>query len=631
VPAFADQLETFLAEFFALNPVHATAAGMHDHDGRWPDFTEGGRLERLAFADRWTGVLEGIDEAGLSDAEAIDRDLILLELAAERFAETDLREESWNPLEWIYIVGGGLFPLLARDFAPLADRLASIASRLEGIAGVLAAARDVLGSAPGRPVARFHTENAIRQVAGLAELADDAVRAADDGAGDPAVEAIAPRVRSAAANAKDELARFEAHLRDVVLPSSEGEGRLGSELFAAKMRHTLRSETLTPDRIVGQAEREFAAVRAEMVRLARELWPAWVPDQPLPADEGMLVRSVLDAIAADHPAADDLLDFCREELGRIEVFCRDRNLIGLADDPLDIRWTPLFLRTFGGAMLDSPGPLDKGQKAFFAITPIPDDWTPEQAESYLREDNARMLRLLTIHEAVPGHYLQGAYANRYPSMARAVFWSGVFAEGWAVYVTQVLMDAGYGADDPALLLVHWKFYLRSATNAIMDNRIHTAGMTEDEAVALMVDGGFQEEAEARNKYNRARLSSTQLSTYFVGSLEFWDLEREVRRRAAVASGDPRGAAAVPEPRVVGGFGDTPGFEYRGHLENVIAHGAPPMALLRRIVLGDGGRGPKGRLDSRQPIARTSGGRGERSMDKKAKTPKKPKQNKPKTK
>jgi hypothetical protein len=109
-------------------------------------------------------------------------------------------------------------------------------------------------------------------------------------------------------------------------------------------------------------------------------------------------------------------------------------------------------------------------------------------------------------------------------------------------------------------------------------------MTEDEAVGLMVDGGFQEEAEARNKYNRARLSSTQLSTYFVGSLQFWDIEREARRRAAAASGDARAADAVPEPRVVGGFGDTPGFVYRRHLEACISHGAPPMPLLRRLML-----------------------------------------------
>jgi hypothetical protein len=234
-------------------------------------------------------------------------------------------------------------------------------------------------------------------------------------------------------------------------------------------------------------------------------------------------------------------------------------------------------------MLISPGPLDKGQKAFFAITPMPDDWPPERKESYLREDNARMLRLLTIHEAVPGHYLQGVYANRSASLPRAIFSSGLFAEGWAVYVTQVMMDAGYGADDGALLLVHWKFYLRSTTNAIIDARIHTAGMTEAEAVALMVEGGFQEEAEARAKYDRARLSSTQLSTYFAGSMEMWDIELEARRRAAVAAGaDP----SKVEPRgLPGGFGDTPGFRYRPHLEAVIGHGAPPTWLLRRILFG----------------------------------------------
>jgi uncharacterized protein (DUF885 family) len=588
VPQFGDRLATFLDEFFALNPVHATAAGMHAHDGRWPDLTERGRAERLAFVDRWDAAFREVDGAGdgagLSRDEQVDRELLLRELAAQRFADTELREETWNPLEWIYLIGGGLFPLLAREFAPLDQRLATSAARLESVPVVLAAAREVIGSGL-RPVARFHTENAINQIAGLAELADDAVRAAEAGSTDPVVAAVASRVRAAAATAKEAFAAFEVHLRDEVLPVSEGEGRLGSQLFAAKMRHTLRDDTLTPERILSQAEREFDAVRAEMVNLAAGLWSTWCPGRERPAEDNALVRAVLDAIAADHPAGDELLDFCRDELKRVETFCRERDVIGLADDPLDIRWTPLFLRTFGGAMLDSPGPLDKGQKSFFAITPVPDDWTPEQRESYLREDNARMLRLLTIHEAVPGHYLQGAYANRCPSIARAVFWSGVFAEGWAVYVTQVMMDLGYGADDPALMLTHWKFYLRSATNAIIDARIHTADMSEDEAVSLMVDGGFQEEAEARNKYNRARLSSTQLSTYFVGSLQFWELEREARRRAALASGDSRGASAVPEPRLVGGFGATPGFVYRRHLEACISHGAPPLPLLRQLMLG----------------------------------------------
>jgi uncharacterized protein (DUF885 family) len=573
----------FLDEFVALDPVAATSIGDHRHDGRWPDASATGRVARLAFVDRWTAAFSEVDPATLSADAAIDRDLLLMELAAERFDEVELQEERWNPLEWVYLLGEGLFGLISREFAPLPDRLSSVASRLEGMPALLDGAREALaGTADGRSVGRFQTETALAQLPGVGELIDDALAEAERAASeDRGVPELRPRLEAAAAVAKSALGRFEAHLRDVVLPGSDGEARLGADLFARKMRHTMRSDSLTPERILEAAEREFTVVRAEMVRLAGDLWQTWCPGAPFPSDDGQLVRGVLDAIAAEHPAAGELLDFCRAENARIEAFCRDHDLIGLADEPLDIRWTPVFLRAFGGAMLIAPGPLDRGLTSFFAITPMPDDWSPEQRASYLREDNDRMLRLLTIHEAVPGHYLQGVYANRSASLPRAVFSSGLFAEGWAVYVTQVMIDAGYGADDPALLLTHWKFYLRSVTNAIIDARIHTTGMTEDEAVALMVDGGFQEEAEARAKFSRARLSSTQLSTYFAGSLEMWDMELEARRRAAASVGaDPAAIAAGPLP---GGFGPTPGFRYRDHLEAVISHGAPPTSLLRRLL------------------------------------------------
>jgi uncharacterized protein (DUF885 family) len=580
VTDFRARIDRFLGEYLERNPVAATVIGDHRFDDRWPDVSAAGRAERLVFADRWLAELRGLTD--LPPDDGIDRDLLVMELEAARFDDTTLREEAWNPLEWVYLLGGGLFPLIAREFAPLAVRLDAVAGRLERIGAVVDGAIEELGSLPDRPVGRFQAEKGLEQLPGVTELAEEAVTAGEAAPGDPSVAAVLPRLRQATATARGELERLERHLREVVLPAAEGEARLGAALFAEKMRHTMRSDALTPERILARAEVEFRAVRDEMVRIATELWPAWRPGEPRPADEQQLVRGVLDAIAADHPRGEGLIEFCREELTRIEAFCRERDVIGLADEPLDIRWTPTFMRTFGGAMLDSPGPLDRGEKAFFSITPVNETWSPERQESYLREDNARMLRLLTIHEAVPGHYLQGVYANRVDSIVRTIFGSGLFAEGWAVYVTQVMMDLGYGADDPALLLTHWKFYLRSITNAIIDARIHVHGMTEEEAVALMVEGGFQEEGEARAKYDRARLSSTQLSTYFTGSMEFWDIEREVRRRAAVAAG--LSAGDVPEPRVVGGFGETPGFRYRPHLENLIRHGAPPTSVLRRIVL-----------------------------------------------
>jgi uncharacterized protein (DUF885 family) len=511
-----------------------------------------------------------------------------------RFDETELREGAWDALGYVYLLGGGIFPLLAREFAPLPARLASVASRLEGVPAVLAAARAELGSLAGRPPSRLHTEMAIKQLPGIVALVEDAVAQAEAAADQEGVAAVTPRLRAAATVAIVAIGEFEVILRDDLLPRSSGEGRLGAELFAAKLRHTFRSE-LTADQILTQARVEYDSVRGEMIRIARQIWSRWVPSEPPPsaardgsqdAADQRAVASVTAAIGRAHHPADQLVEYCRESYRGIVDFCRARDLITVPDEPLEIDWTPPFLREFAGAMLDSPGPLDKGQKSFYFMTPPPEDWTPEQVDSYLAEENDRQIDLTTIHEGSPGHYLQLVYSNRCPSLARAVFGSGVFVEGWAVYVTQVMMDAGFHADDPALMLIHWKFYLRAITNAMIDIGIHAATMTEVEAMDLMVRGGFQEESEARKKWDRARLSSTQLSTYFVGSMEMWNLEHERRVRAAVASGDPRGAGAVPVPRVVGGFGETPGFSYKEHLESVIAHGSPPIPLIRRILLGE---------------------------------------------
>ena len=590
----ADRVDAFLDEFFRLYPVSATATGMHEVDGEWPDLGESGRTARIAFADRWEAELRAVPDAELSADERIDRDLLLSELAELLFDETDLREGAWDALGYVYLLGGGIFPLLARDFAPLEIRLASVAARLEGVPAVVAAARSELGSLPGRPASRLHTEMAVKQLPGIVALADDAVAQAEAAVDRPAVASLTPRLRAAASTARGAIGEFEAFLRDDLLARSTGEGRLGAELFARKLGHTFRSG-LTADQILAQARVEYAAVRGEMIRIAHDIWSQWVPGEPLPtaSSEGGLdaadqrtVGAVTAAIGLAHHPAERLVDYCSESYRDIVGFCRAKDLITVPDEPLEIDWTPPFLREFAGAMLDAPGPLDKGQKTFYFMTPPPEEWTAEQVESYLAEENDRQIDLTTIHEGSPGHYLQLVYSNRCPSIVRAVFGSGVFVEGWAVYVTQVMMDVGFHADDAALWLIHWKFYLRAITNAMIDIGIHAGSMTEQEAMDLMVRGGFQEESEAGKKWDRARLTSTQLSTYFVGSMEMWRLERERRERAAVASGDGRGAAAVPEPRVVGGFGETPGFVYKDHLEAVIAHGSPPIPLLRRILLGE---------------------------------------------
>jgi uncharacterized protein (DUF885 family) len=553
-------VDEFLAGWFRHYPVHATELGNHEHDGEWPDLSPAGREARRGFLRDAEERVTALDPARLTRDEAIDRRILLDYIGAARFGEETLREETWNPLSYVYLFGGGLFGLLSREFAPLPDRLRSAAARLRGIPSALQQARATLEAGGPRPVSAFHTEKALGTVAGVADLARTAASEAaalDD-------DALRSEVEAASNEAVAAVESFRDWLRDELAPRATGDFRLGAELYAAKFRHALKTD-LTPDDLEARATQAFAQVRGEMVRLARELWPQWIGDEPMPDDERELVARVLDAISADHPAAGELLDFCRVENERIEAFIRERDLVGLADEPMQIIWTPPFLRAFGGAMLIPPGPLDKGLDSFFAITPPPDDWTDEQVESMLREDNARMLRLLTIHEAVPGHYLQLAYSNRTDSLVRAIFQSGVFAEGWAVYVTQVMMDVGYGSDDPALMLVHWKFYLRAITNTMMDIGIHAGSMDEDDAMRLMVEGGWQERSEATEKWSRARLSSTQLCEYFLGSVEMHELEAEARRRSTAAGRD---------------------FDYRPFLESVLAHGTPSMPVIREILFGD---------------------------------------------
>ena len=517
----------------------------------------------------------------------VDRGITLDAIAAAEFEETELREAAWDPLGYVFTAGTGLFSILARDFGPWAHRGPAFLGRVNGLGSFLDAAVDALTGLPDRPVSLLHTETALAQLSGVTDLVDQGVaeagrRASESGASADD-RALGDALGSAADDAKAAIEEFRRRLREEVAPRADGEGRLGPELFAQKLRQTLASD-ITPSELAERARNDYVLVRDEMLRQAQEAWTEWQPGQAMPLNDGdETIRRVLDAVARVHRQPHELLDASKEEVANIERFCRERNVIGLPEDPLQITWTPIFMRAYGGAFLESPGVLDKGLSSYFWITPPDESLGPQAVESYLREENDRMLKLLAIHEGVPGHYLQLAWANRTPNLARGVFGSGMFAEGWAVYVTQVMMDLGYGDFEPALLLSHWKFYLRAITNALMDVAIHAEGMTEAQAMELMVGGGFQEEHEAQKKWLRARLTSTQLSTYYLGSLEMWEMEVEARRRAAVAAGRP--ADSVPPQRIVGGYGHTDDFDYRAHLESVISHGSPPIKWVAGILSG----------------------------------------------
>jgi hypothetical protein len=580
-------LVAFLRDFFAAYPVTATGIGYHLFDHAWGEWDDAARERRIAMLRSHRAAATDLDEATLSPGERIDRGLLLESIDEGLFLEETLREDAWDPLNTVAILGSGLFSLIARDFAPWAHRGVAFLRRVEALPGALEAARRSLVGLPDRPVSLLHTETAIAQLGGVGELVDEGLEEAGRRAAEGELPELPAQLETAATAARAALDAFRLALDTEIRARASGEGRLGGDLFQQKLEFTLASD-LPYAELLTRARRDWAAVRGEMVRLAREQWSTWLPDQPMPQAtpgdedaEGRIVRPVLDAIAQEHRKPHELLEWSQAEVNRIETFCREYDVIGLPDEPLQITWTPVFMRAYGRAFLDSPGPLDRGLPSQFWITPPDESLGEEATESYLREDNDRMVKLMCIHEAIPGHYLQLAWSNRSSSLTRTIFRSGMFAEGWAVYVTQVMMDLGYDADDPGLMLNHWKFYLRGVTNAIIDVAIHVEGMNEQDAMDLMVVGAFQEQDEAHAKWLRARLTSTQLSTYYLGSVGMWDLEVEARRRAARAAG--ASDDAVPAQRIVGGLGDTPGFDYRRHLESAISHGSPPIKWVRRIL------------------------------------------------
>jgi uncharacterized protein (DUF885 family) len=229
------------------------------------------------------------------------------------------------------------------------------------------------------------------------------------------------------------------------------------------------------------------------------------------------------------------------------------------DEPLEIIVMPEFQQGVALAYCDSPGPLEAGQKTFYAVSPIPTQWTHAQTESFLREYNSRSIHNLTIHEAMPGHYLQLAHANKYPSTLRKVLASGPFIEGWAVYMEKVMSDQGYMNGDPLMRLIQLKWYLRSIVNALLDQAVHVDGISREAAMKLMTESGFQEEREAAGKWTRAQLTSAQLPVYFVGAQEHMALRAEAEQRLGAA------------------------FSLREYHDKVLSYGSPPVRFARALM------------------------------------------------
>jgi uncharacterized protein (DUF885 family) len=551
--------QKYLNELVQLSPVYATVIGDHRADDKLDDVGAAARNSVLVSYKAYLNQLSAIDRDELSRANQVDLEVLRNEIESSIWSLETLQEWAWNPLVYVNLSGSAIYGLVARDFAPLETRLSSAAARLEQLPRFLMQARESLE--PAR-VPKIHAETAVRQNPGLLSIIETMI-VPEMATVNPAIQA---RLNAAIETAKDAIAEHQTWLEEELLPRAAGNFRIGAELFDAKLAFALDSP-LDRREITARAENEYEAVRSAMYEIAKDVYAeahpfTSFPDTPDEAFKQVIIRAALEQAYQELPPRDGIVAVAKEQLQQATDFVIEKNIVTMPDEPVEIIIMPEFQRGVSVAYLDPPGPLDSNQSAFYAVAPLPEDWTDEQVNSFLREYNLYSIQDLTIHEGVPGHYLQLALSNRYPSTLRSVLWSGPFVEGWAVYAERVMIDEGYLDNDPLMRLINLKWYLRAITNAIIDSAIHVDGMTREAAMQLMIEGGFQEEREAAGKWVRAQLTSAQLSTYFVG------FQEHIEMRKAVES-------------AWGGE-----FTLRRYHDQALSYGSPPVKYVRALILNE---------------------------------------------
>jgi uncharacterized protein (DUF885 family) len=554
---FEEIAQRYLAEMLPLTPVQATSLGEHRYDSQLDDVSADGRARRVGLARQLLAQMATLNLSQMSRPHQVDARLLKSQLDYVVWSDQQLQEWRWNPLIYTDLAGNSIYLLMARDFAPLPARLHSVGGRLSELPRLLQQVRESLD--PAR-VPRVHAETAVKQNTGVLNLIDELVV--------PQLgtlpEAQQTELKAAIATARTAVAQHQIWLEKKLLPLAAGDFRLGAALYDTKLHFALDS-SLTRQEIRAKAQSELNRVRGEMYDISRAVLAGRfdappLPVMPNPTEQQAAILAALELAYEQRPARSQVFETAQRAFADASQFVKAHDLVTVYDDPLQIIPMPEFQRGVALAYCDSPGPLDKGQKTFFAVSPIPNDWSEEQVKSYLREYNTRSIYDLTIHEAMPGHYLQLTHANRYDSPLRAVLASGSFIEGWAVYTEGMMVEEGFLNRDPLMHLIQLKWYLRVIGNAILDQAVHVDGLSREDALHMLMHDTFQQEREAAGKWVRAQLTAAQLPTYFVGSQEHMALRAEAKQA----------------------WGKE--FTLKRYHDAVLSYGSPPVRYVRELML-----------------------------------------------
>ena len=557
--AFAKLSARWLDAYLRLQPVGATQTGDHRFDGEIDDMSAAGRALRLSAWRSLLAELTTIDRSKLSRDNQVDAAILDSQLRYAIWDDQTLQSWAWDPQQYSGLAGNALYALMAREFAPLPQRMLSAISRIEKLPMLYLQMRAEL--VPAR-VPLVHAQTVSKQNNGVVDVLDSMVMPHADvlSAADQA------RLKAAAMQLGVAVGEHQTWLDKVLVPGAKGDFRIGAKLFDEKLVFTLNA-TLSRKEIRAQADAAVIKTRAAMYEVSRKALAGTpgapvMPDAPTPEQQQAGIEAALALAYAQKAPRDKVVEACTDALNGATAYVKAKDLITLPDAPVAVVTMPKFAQGVAVAYCDSPGPLDKGMRTYFDVSPIPDDWTPQQSDSFLREYNLFGIQDVAVHEAMPGHYVQLWHANGCPSMIRAVLGSGSFVEGWAVYAEGMMVEQGFRAAEPLYKLAQLKVLLRTVTNSILDQALHVDGISKEDAMHMMTVTAFQQEREASGKWTRASLSSTQLSTYFVGVSEHNAIRAEAERRAGAA------------------------FNLKAYHDKVLAYGSAPARYVRALMFDE---------------------------------------------
>jgi uncharacterized protein (DUF885 family) len=545
--------KAYLDEYFRLQPVQASKLGDHRFDAQLEDVSPEARKQWLAHWETTLRALpKHVNYSQLTRQAQIDFEIFKHELETQIWLTRNEKRFEEDPRIYNDYINDSIYVLLTQSTLPRETNVANCIARMARIPRVIATAKQTLTHPP-----KAILETAIRQNRGSISFYETEVF---QFAGEtPQL----PKLKSAAAPVVAALKEYQKFLEGELMSRATGNWQLGRSKFNRKLELVLDAG-MTADQVLADAHAEYDRVMRDMYVVARQLWSRYIPKRVLPPDDAdgrrATISRVIAAVSQEHGRPEELLADARATVERIKTFIRENDILRLPDpDRCQVVEMPEFRRGNSLAYLDNAPPLDPQASSIYAVSPPPSDWDAARVKTFLEEYNHHMLQILTIHEGYPGHYVQLEYANRVPSLIRRVFGSGPYIEGWAVYGEQMMLDQGYGEGDLRVRLMQLKFYLRAVANAIIDHQMHYGKMTDDELVKFLVEGAFQSEGEARLKLIRAKQSSVQLSTYFVGRMAHYRLRQQIERE-------------LGDKFVLGRFN-----------EAVLEQGSVPVKYLRKLV------------------------------------------------